>query len=48
MAKERKGWKPFVQWQHQEVELTFDVKRVQHLTTLVDWLTNQPINQSTN
>jgi hypothetical protein len=42
MAKERKGWKPFVQWQHQEVELTFDVKRVQNLTTLVDWLSNLP------
>lgn len=42
MAKERKGWKPFVQWQHQEIEFTFGVKRVQNHPTLNAWLTSLP------
>jgi hypothetical protein len=42
MAKERKRWKRFERWQHQEVELTFGVKRVQQHQTLDAWLTDLP------
>jgi hypothetical protein len=42
MAKERKGWKPFVEWQHQEIENTFGIKRIQEHPELDALLSNLP------
>ena len=47
MAKERKGWKPFVEWQQQEVENTFGVKRLLQHNALDELVNNLPTLSTT-